>query len=67
MSQRNSQNPVRKELSFKKEISKFVGNPDSRKVPGTMTCAACGEDVPPKPGFRMKSLKCPKCGAAMHK
>jgi hypothetical protein len=66
MSQRNSQNPVRKELSFKKEGSKFIGA-DGRKVPGSMTCPACGEEVPPKPGFRMKSLKCPKCKAAMHK
>lgn len=67
MSQRNSQNPVRKELSFKKAGSKFIGTDGGSKAPGAMTCPACGEHVPPKPGFRMKSLKCPKCGAAMHK
>lgn len=67
MSQRNSQNPVRKELSFKKDSERFIGNEDGRKGQGAMTCPSCGEHVPPKPGFRMKSLKCPACGAAMHK
>jgi Zn finger protein HypA/HybF involved in hydrogenase expression len=68
MSQRNGQNPVRMERTFKKERGKFKGASDQIvKAPGTMQCPACGADVPPKPGFRMQSLKCPKCGTAMRK
>jgi hypothetical protein len=28
-------------------------------------CRACGTEVPPKPGFRFASLKCPKCGKTL--
>jgi predicted RNA-binding Zn-ribbon protein involved in translation (DUF1610 family) len=28
-------------------------------------CPSCGTAVPPKPGFRFASLKCPKCGTLM--
>jgi hypothetical protein len=69
MSQRNGQNPVRMEKSYKKESEKFIGNTTGRsgKAPGTTQCPSCGEDVPPKPGFRTLSLKCPKCGKPLRK
>lgn len=69
MSQRNGQNPVRMEKTFKKEHESYLGDAASRKLKasGVMRCPTCKADVPPKPGFRMSSLKCPKCGAAMHK
>ncbi|MFI5344838.1 MAG: hypothetical protein ACHQ51_00540 [Elusimicrobiota bacterium] len=28
-------------------------------------CPACKAEVPAKPGFRLSTLKCPSCGAAM--
>lgn len=69
MSQRNGQNPVRSENNFKKESRRFIGSALDRNDRGTgmMQCPSCKAKVPPKPGFRIKSLKCPKCGAAMHK
>ena len=30
-------------------------------------CPSCKTEVPPKPGFRYASLKCPKCGTLMGK
>ncbi len=69
MSQRNSQNPIRKETSFKRERSRYIRGVAKQdgKVRGAIPCPSCGADVPPKPGFRMRSLKCPKCGAPVHK
>jgi len=30
-------------------------------------CSVCKTEVPQKPGFRLSSLKCPKCGRLMGK
>lgn len=64
--QRNGQNPIR--------AVKFGGNKGIKKNDGiipdgsnTGICPACKAEVPPKPGFRFSSLKCPKCGASMGK
>jgi uncharacterized protein (UPF0212 family) len=68
MPQRNGQNPIRMEKTFKQARNKFVQtNSGQIRTAGMMQCPACKADVPPKPGFRMQSLKCPKCGTAMHK
>jgi len=68
MSQRNGQNPIRMDKNFKQSHRKFINTTSGQAKPaGTLQCPACQADVPPKPGFRMQSLKCPKCGAAVHK
>jgi hypothetical protein len=66
--QRNGQNPI-------KSAKNFDGSPSVKDVSGNypqhdsggLLCPACKTPVPPKPGFRPSSLKCPKCGAAMAK
>jgi len=69
MPQRNGQNPVRMGKTSISERDKRIRSASERalKASGTMQCPACKEEVPPKPGFRMRSMKCPKCGAAMLK
>lgn len=69
MSQRNSQNPVRKEKSFRAAHDKYVSaaSEHHNQAGGMLQCPECKADVPPKPGFRIQSLKCPKCGAGMRK
>lgn len=61
--QRNGQNPTR--------AVKFGGNQSVKvndgiilqgKDNGGGVCPKCKADIPPKPGFRFSSLKCPKCG-----
>jgi len=66
--QRNGQNPIRAEKTFKQGRGRFnPGEFSQNHTPGSMTCPACKAEVPPKPGFRMSSLKCPACGTAMRK
>ena len=64
MPQRNGQNPTR----AAKNIDHFAnssghGSGSQQKSSGAGICQACGAEIPPKPGFRLSSLKCPKCGA----
>jgi uncharacterized protein (UPF0212 family) len=66
--QRNGQNPIRSDKTFKTAHGKFNHTTSAQaRSAGMMQCPACKEEVAPKPGFRMLSQKCPKCGAAMHK
>lgn len=68
MPKRNGQNPIRMDKNFKQARGTF-GNVASgqTRTTGTISCPECKADIPPKPGFRVKSLKCPKCGAPLHK
>ena len=34
---------------------------------GSGRCPSCDTVVPAKPGFRLSTLKCPKCGAQLGK
>ncbi|MHB9155776.1 MAG: hypothetical protein ACYC5N_08835 [Endomicrobiales bacterium] len=70
MPQRNGQNPIRKFNNFGKDGNKpndSTLNSNGKTSGGTGICPACKTEVPPKPGFRFSSLKCPKCGASMGK
>ena len=40
------------------------GAPSATKDPGGI-CAKCKTPVPAKAGFRLSSLKCPKCGKVL--
>ena len=55
---------------MKSKYEKFPkkgGNPHDPAGRSGPVCPKCGAKVPPKPGFRDASLKCPQCGAAMGK
>lgn len=67
MPQRNGQNPTRAvKFGGQQGIKVNDGvNLQNRNNSGGGTCPACKAEVPPKPGFRFSSLKCPKCGASM--
>jgi hypothetical protein len=65
MPQRNGQNPIRAVKNFghagsNKFNDKLAGQPNVSDVAGK--CPSCNTEIPPKPGFRLSSLKCPKCG-----
>jgi hypothetical protein len=66
--QRNGQNPIRKVGNYEHGGGKTSG-PSSAggRAAGAGICPSCGAEVPPKPGFRFSSLKCPKCGTSMGK
>ena len=68
MPKRNGHNPIRANTSDKQSLGNF-GNSSSNYNKGTghLKCSKCYEEVPPKPGFRVSSLKCPKCGSAVNK
>lgn len=68
MPQRNGQNPIKSGKAFGQSdnISNNAPNAPLRSA-GSALCPACKTEVPPKPGFRFSSLKCPKCGAALAK
>lgn len=51
---------------YEKFATKGRNPHDSTGAPAGV-CPKCQAEVPPKPGFRVSSLKCPKCGAAMGK
>lgn len=67
MPQRNGQNPIRAAKSFGHTGNKFNDpvNPQAKNAGAAVTCPACKTEVPPKPGFRLSSLKCPGCGASL--
>jgi hypothetical protein len=67
MPQRNGKNPIKSERSFGKggghlsDPANVHGNPKN----AAGLCPSCKAEVPLKPGFRLSSLKCPKCGTSM--
>jgi hypothetical protein len=65
--QRNGQNPIKSSGVFEKAHPSAGANPAPRSSGGGVHCPACKTEVPPKPGFRLSALKCPKCGASMAK
>jgi len=69
MPQRNGQNPIRAVKNFGQNGNKFNAALDTQ-LKSTRTagiCPACKAEVPPKPGFRISALKCPKCGTPLGK
>lgn len=65
MPQRNGQNPVRKFNTYEQGINKSNGTAYANgRTTGGGVCPVCKTEIPPKPGFRFSSLKCPKCGAS---
>ena len=66
--QRNGQNPIRKVLNYEHGENKSGAVTGQLKSGGAEgICHKCGTSVPPKPGFRMSALKCPKCGLPLGK
>ena len=68
MPQRNGKNPIKLARDFEptgKNSDNALNTHAKSNVAGH--CPSCGAEVPPKPGFRFSSLKCPKCGASMGK
>jgi hypothetical protein len=65
--QRNGQNPIRAVKNFDQQKLKQANEKTAGQsnVPGYAThkCPSCHSEIYPKPGFRLSSLKCPKCGA----
>lgn len=61
--QRNGQNPIRSTKTFEHDGNKLNNSSANfAKANGTYgICPKCGTEVPPKPGFRLSALKCPKC------
>jgi len=69
MPQRNGKNPIKSEKNFG-QIGSYLNdsmNPNSNQKNSTCFCPSCKAEVPSKPGFRLSSLKCPKCGSSMSK
>ncbi len=68
MPQRNGQNPIKTGGPTGPVGSHHLdGSPLPKSGGGAPHCPACKAEVPAKPGFRLSSLKCPKCGAPMAK
>jgi hypothetical protein len=69
MPARNAQNPIKSGKTNSRGQGSFGSTPhgQTHNATGALHCPACRAEVPPKPGFRPASLKCPKCGAAMGK
>jgi len=67
MPQRNGKNPIRTSRVFGQSFGKSFETPGQHKTSGEAggICPSCKAEVPPKPGFRFSSLKCPKCGRSM--
>ena len=67
--QRNGQNPIRKIKTFEHGSNKGndKSNVDFQTANIAGICSACQTEVPLKAGFRVSSLKCPKCGKLMGK
>jgi hypothetical protein len=67
--QRNGQNPIKAVNIFKSNAGNnqntLLDNSKSDSCP--FICPKCKVDVPPKPGFRVSSLRCPKCGSPVKK
>lgn len=71
MPQRNGQNPIRAVHNYGHAagVSGTFGGESKSGSSGAVAgiCAACKTEVPPKPGFRISALKCPKCGQPLGK
>ncbi len=67
--QRNGQNQIRKIKTFEHGSNKAneKSNVNSKTANIAGICFACQTEVPFKAGFRVSSLKCPKCGKLMGK
>lgn len=67
MPQRNGQNPIRSSRPSSGAGVHHGGPSASHEThaSGTVECPACHTQVPPRPGFRLSSLKCPKCGSSL--
>lgn len=67
--QRNGQNPIKisKTYGHNSVNANDEANVNSRTADIAGTCSACQTEVPLKPGFRVSSLKCPKCGKPLGK
>lgn len=67
--QRNGQNPVKAVKTYDHSSTTIneEAKTGSKKANVAGICSACGTEVPLKPGFRVSSLKCPKCGKALGK
>lgn len=67
--QRNGQNPIKTAKTYGLNHSKVNDetsvNSKTANIAGI--CSACQTEVPLKPGFRVSSLKCPKCGKSLGK
>ena len=66
MPARNGQNPIRAVKDFAHGVNKGEAQSMHGKQVN-MVCPSCKTEVPPKPGFRPSSIKCPKCGSSMSK
>ena len=69
MPQRNAQNPVKSGKNFGRGGGRLNDAANIHGKPSNPSgiCPSCDAEVPPKPGFRFSSLKCPKCGTSMAK
>ncbi len=67
--QRNGQNPIRAAKIYEHGSNKAneKSNVNSKTANIAGICSACQTEVPFKAGFRVSSLKCPKCGKLMGK
>ena len=67
--QRNGQNPIKSAKDFGPGGRSFknVSNAQVKSSAAAGICPSCKAEVPPKPGFRLSALKCPKCGTSMSK
>lgn len=62
--QRNGQNPIKAVRNYENSATKLNDevNVNANTVHIAGICSACQTEVPLKAGFRVSSLKCPKCG-----
>ena len=69
MPQRNAKNPIKSGRDIERRGVQFnsLANLHSKPKNPAVLCPDCKAEVPPKPGFRFSTLKCPKCGASMSK
>ncbi|MBI5554774.1 MAG: hypothetical protein HY920_02830 [Elusimicrobia bacterium] len=62
--QRNGQNPIKAAKTYEPNFSMVndEANVNSKTANIAGICSACQTEVPLKPGFRVSSLTCLKCG-----
>ncbi len=67
--QRNGQNPIKAVRTYGNSNNKVneEANINSNTANIAGICSACQTEVPLKAGFRVSSLKCPKCGKPLGK
>ncbi|MFH1238748.1 MAG: hypothetical protein V1653_01385 [bacterium] len=67
--QRNGQNPIKAVKTYDHKSGKVndKSNPNPQTPNIAWICSACQTEVPLKAGFRVSSLKCPKCGKPLGK